>query len=1050
MEKPEPGKRPKKGQKVVSGGILARLGKAPNPFDQKAFSTVGRTPEFHRIAQLPRRSTWDDLSAALTKVFALQDFEDPKTWLTCPVDCVCGGLGYIKLRPRQAWALSEFFAGRGGVALLGPGEGKAQPLDAQVWTPAGPVRMGDVVQGMQVCTPDGGTARVSGVYPQGVKKVYRVTFSDGTSAESCDEHLWKVSSKQRRKNQKRDERFPQWEVKPLFEIMKNVDAGYAVPLAEPVLFAPQEPLLVDPYLLGVLLGDGSIKYGSVSVSTGARDSSHMLSMLRRACAGKGYEPRDIVEDTSAQVIHIRNKQHKRDTIQDALRALNLLGCGSEDKFVPAEYLYASVEDRLALLRGLLDTDGYVSEKSSVSFVSVSQRLAEAVVFLTQSLGGVATVTTGTKTFTYKGEKKTGKQFYRVSVRLAVCPFTIPFKTARWQKHAKYPPTRIMRKIEFVGEKETQCISVDSPDRLYLTDNFIVTHNTIITLLIALLCDWQRPMLLVPAGLRDKTIKIDMPQLAKHLRLPTNLDVRSYEELSLVKFADYLEVRKLPDAIIADEVHALKNRGAGRTKRLLRYFEKHPDTSFVAMSGSIVHRSLMDYGHLTQLALKDNAPVPFGFMELKTWADAIDEGVAEEFRPAPGALLDFSLPGDAAIEDPQQLVLKGVAVDEEHATKLIRLEKARAGFRRRFLETPAVISSPELSTTAGLIINELQMPDAPDDIVSAFKLLRATGQLPTKEFCATALEQNRHAKELILGFYYRWLWPDGKVDKEWLKARRLWKRFVRQMTTRSHGGRYYDTELQVANGVRQGLLVDEVVDPQTGTLVKDVYSKWVAIRDDRKAKWGRPEPPKETRWISEYAVDFIETWMSTSPKVDGARGAGGIVWVESVGLLEKLRERGHVCYGAGQNGIMKEKGDRMVVASFAHSVGKNLQMFSRCLFTSPMTSGKASEQALARLHRPGQSASDVYVDVMLGCRESWWSFFNARRDARYIEQTLGQQQRLNQATITVTSEEEVCRRFDAGEPLWAQSGFASMDDKAKVQDVPVHAESDEDIDRGVEV
>ena len=97
-----------------------------------------------------------------------------------------------------------------------------------------------------------------------------------------------------------------------------------------------------------------------------------------------------------------------------------------------------------------------------------------------------------------------------------------------------------------------------------------------------------------------------------------------------------------------------------------------------------------------------------------------------------------------------------------------------------------------------------------------------------------------------------------------------------------------------------------------------------------------------------------------------------------------------------------------------------------LFTSPLTSGKAWEQALAREHRPGQTADDVIVHVYLGCRETWWAFWNARRDARYIESTLGQRQRLNQATIVVTEEQEVVKRHDGGSALWASTGMARLD------------------------
>ena len=216
-------------------------------------------------------------------------------------------------------------------------------------------------------------------------------------------------------------------------------------------------------------------------------------------------------------------------------------------------------------------------------------------------------------------------------------------------------------------------------------------KTLVSLLVSTLLGWQRPVLFVPAGLRDKTVRVDLPLLSRHWRLPSNLDIRSYEELSRVAFADYLSKRRIPDGIICDEVHALKNRGAARTKRLMRYFGEYPDTGFVGMSGSIVNRSVMDYGHLTLLALKAAAPLPHGFIELKTWADVLDEGVPDEARPKPGALMDFCDPG----------------------------EQPRDGYRRRLLETHGVISSPDLSTAVGLQIFEEPMPAIPQAVLDAF-------------------------------------------------------------------------------------------------------------------------------------------------------------------------------------------------------------------------------------------------------------------------------------------------------------------------------------------
>lgn len=523
-------------------------------------------------------------------------------------------------------------------------------------------------------------------------------------------------------------------------------------------------------------------------------------------------------------------------------------------------------------------------------------------------------------------------------------------------------------------------------------------KTLITLLLPTLMGWERAVLFVPAALKHKTVKIDHPLLSRHWKLPpleglNNLEVQSYEKLSR-DYEQYLEKRRVPDGIMCDEVHNLKNRGSGRSKKLMRFFQNFPHTDFVALSGSLVHRSVMDYGHITLFALKDAAPLPHSFIELKTWSDALDEGLPDYARPDAGALLDFCKEG----------------------------ETTREGYRRRLLETAGIISNPELSTNIGLNVLEAAMPDIPRNVIEAFHRLRNFGELPPApgetfgEKCSTALDQLRHARELLLGFYLRWVWPNGKRDVEWLDKRRRWRSYVRQMTTRSHGGRYYDTEAQVALAVKRGELdgiwYDEKEKPW------HAYTDWVAVREDRKKLWGNNEPPKEVVWLSDYMLVELERWAAENT---------GIVWIENIGFMEKLRERGNICYGAGENEIEGETGERSVFASYAHTVGKNLQMFHKMCFSNPLQSGKAWEQALGREHRPGQKADDVEAHVYLGCRETWWSFERSRLDASYIEATLGQPQRLNKATIACTTTEEVAlTRCDAGDPLWALSGYAMID------------------------
>ncbi len=531
-----------------------------------------------------------------------------------------------------------------------------------------------------------------------------------------------------------------------------------------------------------------------------------------------------------------------------------------------------------------------------------------------------------------------------------------------------------------------------------------TGKTLISFLVVMLLGWQRAVLFVPASLRDKTLKIDYPLLARHWLLPplegpNSVEVHSYEALSRTNFADYLEMRRIPDGVVFDEVHYIMNRGSGRGKRWNRFIDMYPTTEVVGMTGSPVHRSIMNYGHFMHYALKDTSPVPQGFMEQKTWADALDEGIPDFARPEFGALWDFCLEG----------------------------ETVRDGYRRRMLETIGVVSSPDLSTNIGLEIRELPAPKPPKEVVEAFHRLRNTGELPGGEVCTTKMDQVRHARELFLGFYLKWLWPEDKPDKEWIRKRRMYRKYIRKMTTRSHGGIHLDTEAQVVTAYRKGDIVcAEVEMSLDGKSVLrtdvDVCAEWFEISAARAAVWGDKEPPKAIVWLSDYMVVELERWAA---KHTGDNA--GIVWIENVLFLDEFRKRGHPCFGAGENEIELESGKRSVFASFAHSVGKNLHMFHHMCFSNPQQSGKAIEQTLGRQHRPRQTADTVFAEVFLGCRESWWAFERCRMDAKYIESTIGTKQRLNMATIVTTPDTEVITRCDSGDPLWAETGHSKIDD-----------------------
>nr|BFE34495.1 hypothetical protein GCM10010200_067460 [Actinomadura rugatobispora] len=353
------------------------------------------------------------------------------------------------------------------------GAGKAQPLDARILTPTGFRQMGDLAVGDEIITPSGEVTVVTGVFPQGAREVFRLVFSDGTAVECDDEHLWAVKTDT---GWHRGSALKVLTTRELRHdlLRKSGNAKWYVPLIEPPeLDRPEGPegRPVDPYLLGVLLGDGCLLYGRVTIST--RDDEILRAVsesMPDACRIRQSESRPL------DWFVLGERRGAGNPLLAALRELDVYGKGSYEKFVPASYLVAPVKERHALLQGLLDTDGTLrAEGRDVSFTSASRRLAEDVAWLTRSLGGYARCRPVTKV---------GKRFWITSVKLpnAFPPFRLARKADKVRPLSKYERRRKgLRSIEHVGRKEVQCISVAHPDRLYVTDGWTPTHNTVVAL-----------------------------------------------------------------------------------------------------------------------------------------------------------------------------------------------------------------------------------------------------------------------------------------------------------------------------------------------------------------------------------------------------------------------------------------------------------------------------------------------------------------------------------------------------------------------------------------
>jgi len=329
-------------------------------------------------------------------------------------------------------------------------------------------------------------------------------------------------------------------------------------------------------------------------------------------------------------------------------------------------------------------------------------------------------------------------------------------------------------------------------------------KTLISLLAASVISAERPLLIVPAQLRDKTLRC-LDVLAKEWVIREDIKIISYTLISLEKNASFLE-EFAPDLIVMDECHRLSNPKSGRTKRVHRYLRVHPETKVVAMSGTITKRSIRDYAHIIRWALKERTPLPETWGTLCEWADALDARVPDEKRVAPGALLNWCAPG----------------------------ETVREGYGRRLTETPGVVASSGAGDVDASLRIDRWDYRPPQQIHAALNRLENAWTLPNGDEVAEAADKWRHSRTIAQGFFHRW---DPPAPKAWMLARRDWKRHVREVL--AHNRRQLDTELQVWKDCEaKGLAV---------------WRTWAEIKKSF-------EPNSVAYWVTLDVVEAAARWM----------------------------------------------------------------------------------------------------------------------------------------------------------------------------------------------
>ena len=354
------------------------------------------------------------------------------------------------------------YEGKGFSLMGGRGFGKEQPHYEVVMTPDGETTMGAISPGDYVIGSDGKPKKVLQKHPQGLKDVYRVHLSDGRYADCGINHLWGVKN--------RKGKYKVIELKDLIEDYLSIrgDSKYFIETSK--VDYEHKPVSIDPYLLGLLIGDGGLTQG-VRFST---EDVELLDKIKEII-GSQYSLNHLSNYDYSITYNINGEN----PLYAAIRQLGL-NITSHNKFIPQEYKVNSEFVRMEMLKGLMDSDGTIGKNGVREFYSVSRTLANDVAWLARSLGMKAVFST--KYTTYKGEEHLS---YRVRVYSNVSTFKLTRKKSR-EKFSRYK-SQLIEKTGIVNieklslQYESSCITVDADDSLYLTKDFIQTHNTYIVL-----------------------------------------------------------------------------------------------------------------------------------------------------------------------------------------------------------------------------------------------------------------------------------------------------------------------------------------------------------------------------------------------------------------------------------------------------------------------------------------------------------------------------------------------------------------------------------------
>ena len=371
----------------------------------------------------------------------------------------------LKLRPYQQDIINK--CREREVIQAATGAGKCLPLDTDILTPNGFVKMRDIHVGSVVYDEIGEKTNVIAEFPQDeLKQEYKITFNDGSYVICCKDHLWKYDVKSNLQHHR-------WKVDNIVDILhkyglkKNRSFNIYIPVCKPIQFSKKD-LFIPPYLMGALLGDGGFTQNTLTFTNVEQDIIDKVNLL--VSKWGVFKHRKNKEHIQLHFVGGKNnpfKEYLTNTFHHA---------NSSNKFIPQEYKMSSVEDRFELVRGLIDTDGSINEKGHIKIGFVSEQLAKDLQFVLQSLGYRSKMTIG--------KRKEKNNTYNLYIRgcddklFSSIKHKERFKHRKVAKNHHYDILKIVSVEPLDKKSEMKCITVDSPLHTYICKDFIVTHNTL--------------------------------------------------------------------------------------------------------------------------------------------------------------------------------------------------------------------------------------------------------------------------------------------------------------------------------------------------------------------------------------------------------------------------------------------------------------------------------------------------------------------------------------------------------------------------------------------